>query len=135
VSVPGGADVGAFSTSITIPPYPIMTSPAPDGPGNTVTRADGLKVTWTGGANTIIEIDGTSATDNSFSIGASFQCLADGNAGSFTIPPSVLMAMPAGQFANMDFRPAPLPVVFNAKGLVVSFLSAQGDSFALLNLK
>jgi hypothetical protein len=46
-----------------------------------------------------------------------------------------LRASPAGSFANLDFRPAPLPVAFKAKGLNLSFLSAQGDSFALLNLK
>jgi uncharacterized protein (TIGR03437 family) len=135
VSVPGGADVPAFSASIAIPPYPTMTSPTPDGGATTVARTDGLKVTWTGGANTVIELDGTGATDNTFQTGASFQCLVDGSTGSFTVPPSVLLALPAGGFANMDFHPAPLPVAFNAKGLSVSFLSAQGDSFAVLNLK
>jgi uncharacterized protein (TIGR03437 family) len=136
VSAPGGADIPAFSTNITIPPFPSLTSPTPDGKPTTVSRSSGLTVTWTGGSSAAyLEIDGSSATDNTFTTGASFQCVAPASAGSFTIPPSVLLALPAGSFASIDFHPSVLPVVIPATGLTIASLNAQWDTFAQLILQ
>lgn len=136
VSAPGGADVAAFTANVTIPQFPTMTNPKPDSQATAVSRASGLTVTWTGGTpDSYVEIDGSSATDNTGKTAASFQCLAPASAGSFTIPPSVLLAMPAGGFASLDFHPSILPVAFSAKGLAVTVLTAQWDSWAGLNLK
>lgn len=136
VSAPGGADVAAFTANVTIPQFPTMTNPKPGSQATAVSRASGLTVTWTGGTpDSYVEIDGSSAADNTGKTAASFQCLAPASAGSFTIPPSVLLAMPAGGFASLDFRPSVLPVAFSAKGLAVTVLTAQWDSWATLNLK
>jgi uncharacterized protein (TIGR03437 family) len=137
VSGPGGADVPAFSTSVTIPALPTMTSPPPD-PANpfSVTKSNGLTVTWSGGsANTYIEMDGFSYIDNTFTTGANFQCVVSSAAGSFTIPPTVLLAMPAGNFAGLDFYPTGLPITLTAKGLTASQLTFRFDNFTPLVFK
>ena len=82
VSAPGGADVPAFSTSITVPAFPTMTSPPPDSVNPfVVTRSSGLTVSWSGGSATgYIEMDGFSNTDNTGNTGAGFECLEIGRA-------------------------------------------------------
>ncbi len=137
VSVPGGADVPKFSVPLTIPTMPKMTFPAPDATSPTVvTRADGLTVTWTGGqANEFIQIEGTSATDNTYSAGADFVCSVAAAAGTFTIPPSVLLAMPAGNFGLLEFRSSVMPVSISGTGLTVAFLDALYASDTPLNYK
>jgi len=94
----GGADVGSFTAPFTIPTPATLTSPA-SGPLVTVTRSNGVTITWSGGsASSIIQISGGNATDSTGSLGASFICLAAASAGTFTIPPSVLLALPPGEF-------------------------------------
>ena len=138
VSLPGGADIPAFSASITIPALPTMTSPPPDTTNSfPVTRSSGLTVTWTGGspAAGFVVLYGGSATDNTYSTGASFTCVAPASAGTFTVPPNVLLAMPAGNFGGVDFYPTVSPVILSVTGLNVAFVSAQYDYFAALNFK
>jgi uncharacterized protein (TIGR03437 family) len=135
VSVPGGADVAKFSVPVTIPAMPTMTFPAPDAKSPTaVTRADGLTVTWTGGqANELIQIEGFSATDNTYSAGADFLCSVTATAGTFTIPPSVLLAMPGGNFGGLWFRSYVMPVSISGTGLTVANLNVGYGSFAPVN--
>jgi len=94
----GGPDVGAFTATIdqnlaTPLTWTNMTSIT------SVTRANGLDVTWTGGiAGSYVEISGSSialqvtATNE---LGASFACTAPVSAGSFTVPAAVLESLPA----------------------------------------
>ena len=107
VSVPGGADVPAFNATIAIPDMPVMTSPPPDATTPfSVTRANGLTVTWSGGSpDGYIQLDGCSATDNTFSYGASFTCLVPAGSGTFTIPPRVMFTMPPQNFGGLNFHP------------------------------
>lgn len=96
----GGADVGSFTAPFTIPAPATLTSPA-SGPNVPVTRANGITLTWSGGAgNTNIQISGGNSTDNTGSVGASFACFAAASAGTFTIPSSVLLALPPGTFVD-----------------------------------
>jgi hypothetical protein len=114
----GGADVGSFNAPFTIPTPATLTSPA-SGPNVVVNRANGITLAWTGGAsNSFIRIDGGDATDNSGSNGATFTCFAPASAGTFTIPPSVLLAIPPGTFSNSvwDFDSFTYGT-FTAKGL------------------
>ena len=114
-----------------------MTSPPPD-PANpfTVTRSSGVTVTWTGGsANEFVELNGFSFTDNTDNLGAAFQCVVPASAGTFTIPPSVLLALPAGNNGGMDFYPTVLPVPLTATGLNVSELTLRYDYFTPLLFK
>jgi uncharacterized protein (TIGR03437 family) len=88
----GGADVGPISTSFTIPNFVWTNRPA----GNqlNMNRAKGQTITWTGAdPNGYIEISGGGGSNN-FSV--NFSCLANASDGTFTIPPSVLLAMPVG---------------------------------------
>jgi hypothetical protein len=137
VSAPGGKDVHSFSASITLPALPTMTSPPPDAANPfSVTRSSGLTVIWAGGsANTYIELDGFSATDNTYSNGVSFQCSVPAGPGSFTIPPSVLLALPANNFGGLDFRPGVMPVAIPGTGLNITQLTLQYDYFTPLAFK
>jgi uncharacterized protein (TIGR03437 family) len=137
VSLPGGADIPAFTANLTIPSLPTMTSPVPD-TGNvpSVIRSSGLTVNWTGGSPTaLVQVNGSSATDNNFTKGASFRCSSLASAGSLVIPPYILLAMPAGNFGGVDFQTGPFPPGFTAAGLTLGSISAQYDYFASLNFK
>lgn len=137
VSAPGGVDVPKFSAQITIPAMPTMTSPAPDAPNPvTVTRSNGLTVTWTGGqANEIVQLEGFNVTDNTYTVGADFLCSVPATAGTFTVPPSVLLAMPTGSSGGLTFRPFVTPVPITGTGLSVAFINAWYTSFTPLTFK
>jgi uncharacterized protein (TIGR03437 family) len=92
---PGGADVGAFTANYTLPAIftwneqPTITS---------VNRANGVKITWTGGnPSGYVSISGSSVffgAAAATSVVASFTCTARVSDGSFTVPPVVLLALP-----------------------------------------
>lgn len=111
----GANAVGAFTSPFNIPTPANLTSPAT---GADVTRANGLTVTWSGGsANSAIQILGSSATDATLTNGANFDCFVAASAGTFTIPPSVLLALPPGSFSVMTFQTNAAGGSFNATGL------------------
>ena len=87
-----GTDVGAFSNASVALINPLTwTNYSSDG---TVNRSGGVTVNWTGGAaGTFAEITG-SASSSGFS--ASFVCTAPVSALTFTVPPAVLLQLPAG---------------------------------------
>ncbi len=93
----GGADVGSFSGTITIPALSTLVSPANNG---TATRANGMTVTWTGGSGEL-QILVNSCSDSSCKNGASAVCIVPATLQSFTIPPYVLEALPAGSSAGL----------------------------------
>jgi hypothetical protein len=121
----GGADVGSFTAPLTIPTPPTLTSPA----SISVTRANGITLTWSGGAaNYIIQITGESATDNTSTNGASFGCYVAASAGTFTIPASVLLALPSGPFGGWGFAPYTPSGTFSASGLNLGFFQMNYDT-------
>jgi uncharacterized protein (TIGR03437 family) len=137
VSAPGGADVKAFSVPVTVPAMPMQTSPTPDSPNPfTVTRSNGLTVNWSGGAaNSYIKIEGFNQTDNIGTVGGSFTCIVPASPGTFTIPPYVLMALPASgpfSFGGLDFRPTILPGTIPGSNLNVSQVTLQYDYFTTM---
>jgi uncharacterized protein (TIGR03437 family) len=91
-----------------------------------VNRAEGVRVTWVGGdSDGFVYINGLAGT-------ASFSCLERANVGSFTVPPSVTLALPPeGEFPlpysgfNMLLYLVNMakPVRFNAAGLDAGFLA------------
>jgi uncharacterized protein (TIGR03437 family) len=129
VAGPGGKDVGAFSTSITLPPTLTWTNA---GSISTVTRANGQPITWTGGdPNGTVDIIGIASVTNanSSSIGALFECTAQTSAGSFTIPAPVLLALPvtSGSATNLgllEVGASSAVKTFTATGLDLGILSA-----------
>ena len=123
----GGADVGPFTATLTIPPLPVWTNQASVA---TVARANGLTITWTGGTSQYIVISGGSFTDTSLNTGAIFSCLAAGDAGTFTIPSNVLLALPAVQASPngfLQFQAAPAPATFTASGLTLGSIDFNAN--------
>ncbi len=130
----GGADVGAFSGQLTVPTTLTWTN---EGSIVNVNRSNNLTVTWTGGTSdsTVIIIGFSAITAKS---GAAFECLAQGNPGTFTIPSWVLSALPPtltgglGTFNGlMAIGLTSPPVKFNASGLdfgALLYLSTTGKS-------
>ena len=89
----GGVDVGAFSAPVVFTTPLVWTNASSDG---TVTRGSGVTVNWSGGGpGTFVEITGD-AVSSSAAFSASFVCDAPVSAGTFTVPPAVLLALPAG---------------------------------------
>jgi uncharacterized protein (TIGR03437 family) len=90
----GGADVGALSFSFPNPQVTwtnrsqISTTPA--------ARASGLPVTWSGGDSTgYVIVFGSASGSNTGNYQIQFACSVPAAAGSFTVPASVLLALPA----------------------------------------
>ena len=93
----GGADARSFNGKITIPQNATLVSPQNN---DSATRANGLKVTWTGGSGNL-QIDVNSCVDGGCNTGASASCKVPASAKSFTIPAYILEALPAGNFAGL----------------------------------
>jgi hypothetical protein len=85
----GGKDVGPFSASLTLGTLLTITGGLPA----TVNRGAGLTLNWTGGNSTdLVEIFGSSGTS---SASATFFCIANAGAGTFTVPASILNQLSA----------------------------------------
>jgi hypothetical protein len=137
VTAPGGQGVSGFTASLAVPAMPVLTSPAPDtATPFTVTRSNGLTLTWSGGTPSgLIEINGSSATDNSFNNGASFRCLVSAASGTFTIPASVLLPMPPANFGLLTFEPFVASGTWSGSDLDVTAISARFQSVVPLSFR
>jgi len=95
----GGADIGAFSAQVTLPGGGSSYTTSTLNSVTSVTRSQGLTVTWTPPRNSdpsllmYIQISGYAFTPN-FPYGAEFVCNVPLASGRFTIPPAVLLALP-----------------------------------------
>jgi uncharacterized protein (TIGR03437 family) len=121
----GGPDVGPFTAALTIPAWPTLASPLTN--NLTVTRSNGMTVTWAGNGSTgNVVIQVAAATDSTYNFGANATCRAPASAGTFTIPPYALLALPAGNFGALNFVGLTPAAGFTAAGLSVGFLQASG---------
>ncbi len=116
----GGANVGPFSGTLTIPASPTLVSPVNNG---VATRSDGLTVTWTGGGGNVL-IDIAGCTDNTCTNGATATCVAPASAGTFTVPPYVLLALPASTSAGFVLSTR-AESAFTATGLNLGFIAVN----------
>ena len=96
---PGGADIGAFTASLTSPAALTWTNQAAI-TANPIIRSQGLTLTWTGGdPSSFTIIEGISSNPisagSSSTIGITFICIAPTAAGAFTVPASVMASIPA----------------------------------------
>jgi uncharacterized protein (TIGR03437 family) len=95
----GGKDVGKFNAKLTVGPPLTITGGLP----TTITRSAGLPLSWTGGnATDMVEIVGYSGTITGTGTSAAvdateFVCIATAGQGSFTVPASILLQLPAVQ--------------------------------------
>jgi uncharacterized protein (TIGR03437 family) len=86
----GGADVGPFKLTITVPPTFNWTNQTI----TTVDRTQPLTITWTGGdPNSLVFVGGSSMVSNS--VFASFVCYGKDSDLSLTVPPAILSLLPA----------------------------------------
>ncbi|HEY6344369.1 MAG TPA: hypothetical protein VIY49_22985 [Bryobacteraceae bacterium] len=95
----GGKDIGPFSSGVTLESPPLIWINL--GSVTAVTRSQGVTVNWvdpTSGPLSDIEIRGGTVmtTPGGATVPVGFVCHAPVTAGSFAIPPSILMALPAG---------------------------------------
>ncbi len=97
----GGPDVLGFTAQLTLPTAPVWTNVSSI---SSVVRSAGQTFTWTGGdPDGILNIGGYSSTADA---GLTFLCRAKASAGSFTVPPEVLLSLPvtpAGASATMAY--------------------------------
>jgi uncharacterized protein (TIGR03437 family) len=89
----GGADVGAFNASFTLPANVNWTNKAAT---TTVNRSNGLIVNWTGGdPNSLVQIYGYSLSEISENaVTGFFMCLERASIGTFNVPSAILLALP-----------------------------------------
>ena len=91
ISGPGGADVGAFTTTLAWPPPITWTNQSQIG---VINRANGVTINWTGGdASQVVLIAGGS-TDQKTKNSGGFFCLTSAVARTFTVPASTLADLP-----------------------------------------
>ena len=109
----GANGVASFTQALSAP-APLMWTNA--GSAGTVTRSRGVTVDWTGGDG-FVQISGSSiATSASGTFDASFTCNAAASAGTFTVPASVLLALPVGS-GSLSVSNYTLPRNFGVSGL------------------
>ncbi len=87
----GGADVGAFQASLTVPQPLTWTNRDQI---MTVSRSQPLTISWTGGTDQQVGIVGF-GEDLPTNASTSFVCVAQPGTTSFTIPPYILANLPA----------------------------------------
>lgn len=133
----GGPDVGAFTTQIQFT-SPLVWSNMND--ISTVTRSNGVTVTWTGGeAGTYVGITGLSVGfvtpgDVSSLVVGTFTCEAPVAPGTFTVPPPVLLELPASasiegiSFSTLALSNFTVPVTFKATGLDLGLAEANFET-------
>jgi hypothetical protein len=110
---PGGANVGAFTTTVNLPnPLMIWTNQSA---GATVTRSQGVQINWSGGTpGSYVVITGDSSGSGGTS--GSFVCYAPQSALTFTVPPYVTGTLPAGS-GSLSVENGTSFVSFSASGL------------------
>ncbi len=98
----GGTKVGPFTVNFSVPPFVTWTNqtdiPQP------IYRDQGITVTWSGGdPSTFVDIQGgnTFGTTAANGGGIGFECTIPVGRGQFTVPPSVLLALPPGQYGYL----------------------------------
>lgn len=108
----GGADIPAFTGAFSIPQFTWTNKPSSSNSIN-INRSQGVTVTWTGGdPNGYVQISGNTFSNN---VNAGFECFARGGDGAFTVPPSVLLALPTSP-GVLAVRDNPAVQIFTVPG-------------------
>ena len=113
----GGADVGAFTASLTLPAPLVWTNQSST---TTVDRSKGVTVNWTGGDPAgyvqIIGASYASAGANN-TVTTSFLCTAKTTDLTFTVPPVVLLALPPSGSVSSGGVVVPIPGVLSVASI------------------
>jgi len=125
-----GNDIALFGANVNVPTPLNWTNQSKI---TSVNRSQGVTVTWdptTGDPAGYVYITGssTAGTNAANTVGAQFTCSAPIAAGTFTVPPNVLLALPATVTVSGFTVPGTLavsgiaaPVLFQAGGLDFGF--------------
>lgn len=114
------SQIGAFTVSITLPSPTINWTN--QNAAAKITRANGLLITWTGGAaGTYVSISGSASGTGA---AGSFNCLAPLSAGQFTVPPYMFAAL-SGSNVNITVADQTVPQTFNAAILDYGYTQAS----------
>jgi uncharacterized protein (TIGR03437 family) len=132
----GGPDVGPFSASTNFPGAFTWTNEANiAGP---ISRNQDLQITWTGGGNGVVLVQGFAGTvvsgeglDGSYNVTV-FACVAQASTGSLTVPSAVLSRLPqvAGNAASRTIGALLVgtgPDYFRGQGVFTAPLTAGGN--------
>ncbi len=122
----GGAAVGPLSFSFPVPQQVAWTNDTAVS-NSPIDRNQPLTITWTGGdANGFVDIQGNAqSVSGAYFVG--FDCSAPASAGQFTIPSSILLAMPTGAIAQADIQVSTYSLPFSL-GAVQAFDVAEDSS-------
>lgn len=96
----GGADIGAFHATVTVPTPLACTNCADPNGIDAIDRTKPLLVTWTGGGGSsdYVQVGGlstvASTADPTKNVAVVFSCTARASDGQFTVPVSILSQMP-----------------------------------------
>jgi uncharacterized protein (TIGR03437 family) len=105
----GGPDIGPLSFTFPVP-QPVTWSNQATVVGSPIIRANPLTITWSGGdSNSYVEIEASTGTLRGLPYYVDFRCAAPASAGQFTIPPSMLLAMPPGLPATFQVSTVAFP--------------------------
>jgi hypothetical protein len=117
----GGADIGGFTANFTLAGLPTMTGPANN---TSVTRANGMTVTWTPAPSGNVWMEVVSATDSNFTYGFTTNCVAPASAGTFTIPAYALLPHIAENVSYLQLFSSQ-SFAFTAPGANAAMVNAQ----------
>jgi uncharacterized protein (TIGR03437 family) len=120
----GGSGVGPLSFTFPVPEQITWSNQAAVSPDHgAIDRTQPLTITWSGGdANGYVDIQGAGSAGG-YIVG--FECAAPTSAGQFTIPSSILLAMPTGASAQATMQVSTYALPYSL-GDVTSF-DAAGD--------
>jgi uncharacterized protein (TIGR03437 family) len=127
----GGKDVQHFNAILTLPAVFTWSNASTI---VSVSRTQGVNVTWTGGAaGSYVDIEGNStATINGKSVSASFVCKAPVAAGQFSVPVPVLLALPSGN-GSLSVGDYSNQQLFTAPGLDLGMLTGYNSTSKTLS--
>jgi hypothetical protein len=106
-SGPGGADINAFSASITVPAVLAFTTSPSVTTATPISRTQPLTFNWLGGGASDYVVLSVSSGTNTGTLpagqtnSASITCLQKASMGTFTIPTWVLQALPASSQVSL----------------------------------
>jgi uncharacterized protein (TIGR03437 family) len=118
----GGADVGSFSVDLDVS-SPLLAWTNQSAAAQ-IDRSKGLPVTWTGGnPGSYVIISGASTTQVGTPV--KYDCMVSADAGQFTVPSSILLALPDGNGSTLVQNQTMVP--FSADGLDIAVADATAS--------
>jgi hypothetical protein len=122
----GGKDIGSFQVSLNVP-APTLNVTNQNALAS-IALAKGATITWSGGfAGGFLEITGSGGAP-----AVKFICWAPSSAGQFTVPPSILLAVPPGQGSISVQNATPFQTI-TATGLDVGLAIGADNNGAKLD--